>query len=110
MSDPKPSRQGEPVSGSHALGSLLSDVQRTRDALRGLLNSTRPGSTAQVTEAREEARTALEEFVAVLMVRRLPVPRQINDELQLMRRLCGRPWRPARSEPDPLDGLRPHRS
>ena len=99
MSDPESSRPLEPLPSDDLLVRLMGDIQRTRGVVRGLLDTRRPGTGVQVLEAREQAKAALERFVAVLVERRLPIPRQINDELQLMRRLCGHTWVPYRGRP-----------
>ena len=81
------------------LGGLVADIQRSRQALRDLLDSRRPGNTILVLEAREESRAALELFVATLVEHQLPVPRRIQDELALVSRLCTHSRAPYRNVP-----------
>ncbi|RNL77771.1 hypothetical protein [Nocardioides marmorisolisilvae] len=80
----------------HPLERLFADIERSRQVLRHLLDSRKPGSSIQVLEAREESRAALERFVATLVAHQLPVPRRINDELALVRRLCAHARAPYR--------------
>lgn len=83
------------------LGPLVADIQRTRQALRDLLDSHPRATHLLVLGAREDSKAALERFVTTLVEHRLPVPRQIHDELGLMRRLCAHtraPYRTSRSD------------
>jgi hypothetical protein len=72
------------------LDDLMTEVRRTRSELRTALDSHRGMRAFEVVEARQQSAAALESFVAALDERLLPVPRQIRDELRLMRSLSAR--------------------
>ena len=86
MRDPAPSQSETAV----ILDDLMSEVRRTRSELRTALDSRRGIRAFEVVEARQHSTDALESYVAALDVRLLPVPRQIRDELRLMRSLSSR--------------------
>ena len=82
--------QRTPTESDAVLDDLMSEVRRTRSMLRTALDSHRGIRAFEVVEARQHSADALESFVAALDERLLPVPRQIRDELRLMRSLSAR--------------------
>ena len=71
-----------------SLEELLGRVVRAR-AVQKEQQSRQLSSPSTVANARWDVLRALEAYVAALDERRWPVPRQIHQELQLQRSLCG---------------------
>lgn len=86
VSDPAPGQRETGI----ILDELMGEVRRTRTALRTALDSHRGIRAFEVVDARQRSVDALASFVAELEGRQLPVPRQIRDELRLMRGLASR--------------------
>ena len=77
--DPPPSLPVVPSS----LADLVGDIREARENLRVMRVA--PVVQADLLSARQTLLRALEAYVDVLIARRLPVPRQLRDELRLQR-------------------------
>jgi hypothetical protein len=80
------------------LQQLLADVVRTRDQHRRELQG-RAGSP-ELGQSREAALEALEVYAAALDERRWPIPPRMNQDLRLLRALCGHRRVPQRKPSD----------
>ena len=76
------------------LQQLLADVVRTRDEHRRELQ--RRAGSPELGQSREAALEALEVYVAALNDRRWPIPPRMNQDLRLLRALCGHRRAPER--------------
>ncbi len=73
--------------GSGGLSELATDVRRAREAV--LARRVAPVVREDLVRAQRVLLAALEAYVAELVVRRLPVPHRLRDDLRLQRELWG---------------------